>query len=187
MSVFNEINRKYVQSANPVSIPLLEQHSAHIAEVNKWIDNGEIDDPAEAAHSLSHAFDKMLHDILKIICESSYTSFKRTESHREGLKSVKSFYNQVDVNDFEYYEILGEGTFGFVVHCKKKTTGMHYAMKIQTKIGLLRTYRKDKTKVTSERDILAAMRHPFIISMDYAMQTESLTCVLMDLGTGNYK
>jgi serine/threonine protein kinase len=29
----------------------------------------------------------------------------------------------------------GEGGFGFVVHCRKKSTGKHYAMKLQTKKG----------------------------------------------------
>jgi serine/threonine protein kinase len=31
--------------------------------------------------------------------------------------------------------LSGEGGFGFVVHCRKKSTGKHYAMKLQTKKG----------------------------------------------------
>jgi hypothetical protein len=34
--------------------------------------------------------------------------------------------------------VTGEGGFGFVVHCRKKSTGKHYAMKLQTKRGALR-------------------------------------------------
>lgn len=77
-----------------------------------------------------------------------------------------------------------QGGFGIVVHCKKKSTGKHYAMKIQTKLGLLGCYPSNGHRVNIEKDALMACRHPFIISMDYAFQTKSLVMMVMDLGLG---
>lgn len=77
-----------------------------------------------------------------------------------------------------------QGGFGFVVHCKKKSTGKHYAMKIQTKLGLLECYPSNGQRVNIEKDALMACRHLFIISMDYAFQTKSLVMMVMDLGAG---
>jgi serine/threonine protein kinase len=50
---------------------------------------------------------------------------------------LKQKYNHVKLDDFEYCRKLGEGGFGLVIQCKKKSTGKDYAMKIQTKQGLL--------------------------------------------------
>ena len=44
---------------------------------------------------------------------------------------------RVLVSDFDYMAILGQGGFGRVVHARKKTTGQHFAMKIQLKTALV--------------------------------------------------
>lgn len=36
-----------------------------------------------------------------------------------------------------YMEKLGQGAYGIVVHAEKKSTGKHYAVKIQNKVVLL--------------------------------------------------
>jgi serine/threonine protein kinase len=87
----------------------------------------------------------------------------------------------VKLTDFEYFNKLGEGGFGFVVHCKKKSTGRHYAMKIQTKIGLLDCYKEDPQKVNMEKDAFASLQHPFIVNLYYAFQTPSLVLMVLDL------
>jgi len=85
------------------------------------------------------------------------------------------------VNDFDYYGKLGEGGFGFVVHCKKKSTGGHYAMKIQTKTGLLDCYHDEPQKVSLEKDAFASLQHPFIVNLHYAFQTPALVMMVLDL------
>lgn len=49
------------------------------------------------------------------------------------------------------YVCLGEGGFGLVLHCRKKSTGQHHAVKIQTKKGLLDCYSDDPTRVDFEK------------------------------------
>jgi serine/threonine protein kinase len=87
----------------------------------------------------------------------------------------------VRVEDFEYMNKLGEGGFGFVVHCKKKSTGKHYAMKIQTKVGLLECFADDPRRSDFEKQAFASCQHPFIINLDYAFQTDALAIMVLGL------
>jgi hypothetical protein len=110
-----------------------------------------------------------------------YLPFKQTDEFAALNQSLKDKYNKVKLADFEYYTKLGEGGFGFVVHCKKKSTGKHYAMKIQTKIGLLDSFKDDPNKVNLEKDVIASLQHPFIVNLYYAFQTPSLAIMVLDL------
>lgn len=110
-----------------------------------------------------------------------YLPFKQTEECAQLNQQLKDKYNKVKLTDFEYFTKLGEGGFGFVVHCKKKSTGKHYAMKIQTKHGLLDSFKDDPHKVSLEKDVIASLQHPFIVNLYYAFQTPSLAIMVLDL------
>ncbi|CAN0426163.1 unnamed protein product, partial [Discosporangium mesarthrocarpum] len=95
-----------------------------------------------------------------------------------------SFTPKVSTHDFVYMERIGEGGFGRVIHVKKKTTGVHYAMKIQLKTALLDTFNDDPTRIDHERRVFSVTHHPFIVGMDYAFQTPVLCFMLLELITG---
>lgn len=97
---------------------------------------------------------------------------------------LRNTYNKVMVDDFEMYEKLGKGGFAVVVHAKKKTTGKHYALKIQTKRGLFESMVEDPERVNFELQAIASCQHPFIINMDYAFQNESIVVMALNLATG---
>jgi serine/threonine protein kinase len=115
--------------------------------------------------------------------EFIYLPFKFSREFAELTENLKYKYNNVRPSHFEYYGKLGEGAFGFVIHCKKKSTGKHYAMKIQTKLGLLHNCRDDLAKVNLEKLACASCQHPFIINLDYAFQTDSLAIMVLNLAT----
>jgi serine/threonine protein kinase len=121
----------------------------------------------------SRCFMQMYHHI--------YLPFKETQEFKDLTNLIKNKYNRVKLSDFEYYNKLGEGGFGFVLHCKKKSTGKHYAMKIQTKLGLLECYHDEPSKVLLEKDAFASLQHPFIVNLYYAFQTPSLAIMVLDL------
>lgn len=106
-----------------------------------------------------------------------------TDEYAELKKTFKKTYNKVKVDDFHYFEKLGEGGFGFVVHVQKKSTKKHYAMKIQTKIGLLECYSDDLTRVDFEKQAFASCQHPFIVNLDYAFQSDTLVIMALGLST----
>lgn len=129
--------------------------------------------------------------LLKSTCFSEihnniYKPFKNTDAFQQLQLELQSHYNNVRVDDFEYMNKLGEGGFGFVVHCKKKSTLKHYAMKIQTKSGLLDCFSDDPRRVDFEKQAFACCQHPFIINLDYAFQTESLAVMVLGLAVRNF-
>jgi hypothetical protein len=57
-----------------------------------------------------------------------FLPFKQTAEFQSLQSQLKSKYNSIRLNDFDYYNKLGEGGFGFVVHCRKKSTGERIAL-----------------------------------------------------------
>lgn len=137
-----------------------------------------------------------------------FLPFKQTQEFQQLTAQLRNKYNAVRISDFDYYNKLGEGGFGFVVHCRKKSTGKppplallprvpvplassasvltpsagkHYAMKIQTKVGMLDCYRDDPFKANLEKEAFAALQHPFIVNLFYAFQTPTLTLMVLGL------
>ena len=52
-----------------------------------------------------------------------FQRFRKTEEYTKMKNEIRQTYNRVRVDDFDYMKKLGEGGFGMVVHCRKKTTG----------------------------------------------------------------
>ncbi|OAF67257.1 hypothetical protein A3Q56_05017 [Intoshia linei] len=88
--------------------------------------------------------------------------------------------------DFQLLKILGQGSFGKVFLVKKvggSDDKKLYAMKVLKKATLKV---RDRVRSKMERDILADIRHPFIVRLHYAFQTEGkLYLVLQFLKGGD--
>lgn len=70
---------------------------------------------------------------------------------------------------FDPVKVIGKGGFSRVVEVRKRDTGAIYAVKIMNKAFL---QREDKAgQILSERKILAAAEHPFIVKLHWAFQT----------------
>jgi len=109
-----------------------------------------------------------------------------TEDFEAYKREKRRAYNRVEPADFIYYDTLGKGGFGQVVWVKKKSTGMHFAMKIQAKDTLLNTWGSTTIRhVEIERDVLVAHQdNPFIVSLRYAFQTPRYAFLCLDLAEG---
>lgn len=134
------------------------------------------DDPSILTPSF---YDSLQAKCFKDMYHNIYLPFKQTSEYIQLQQQLKSKYNSVRLSDFEYYNKLGEGGFGFVVHCKKKSTGQHFAMKIQTKVGMLDCYRDDPWKANLEKEAFASLQHPFIVNLYYAFQTPALALMVI--------
>lgn len=139
----------------------------------------------EAKDDPSRIEDKF-YDTLQQTCflamyHNIYVPYKLTVEYYQLVAKLKKKYNSVRPDDFEYYNRLGEGGFGFVIRCKKKSTGKYYAMKLQTKKGLLDLYAHDPWRADYEKKACAMCQHPFIVTMDYAFQTPSLAIMVLSL------
>lgn len=123
---------------------------------------------------------------LQMICflfmSRHFVEFKESEKYVELTKVLRRTYNRVKANDFEYVKCLGEGGFGIVVHVRKKSTNANYAMKIQTKEGVFAGAFENPWRIDFEKQAFAATKHPFIVELEYAFQSRSLTYLVMELG-----
>lgn len=128
-------------------------------------------------------YDKLQSRCFLAIYHNIYLPFKQTKDYADLNQELKKRYNMVRVSDFEYFNKLGEGGFGFVIHCRKKSTGKHYAMKLQTKRGLLECFQDDPWRADYEKQAFASCQHPFIVNLDYAFQTDTLAIMVLGLAT----
>eukprot|EP00053_Salpingoeca_punica_P012804 m.115114 g.115114 ORF g.115114 m.115114 type:complete len:763 (-) comp16043_c0_seq2:2612-4900(-) len=90
----------------------------------------------------------------------------------------------VDASDFDLLKLLGQGSFGKVFLVRKRTgkdSGSLYAMKALKKATLKV---RDRLRTKTERDILVAVQHPFIVHLHYAFQTEGKLYLIMDFLKG---
>ncbi|KAL4109083.1 hypothetical protein PRIC1_000788 [Phytophthora ramorum] len=84
--------------------------------------------------------------------------------------------------DFQLLSVIGQGAFGKVLLVRHSTTGQVHAMKIISKQFII-----DKDSVhymKTERDVMTKIRHPFVIGLSYAFQTESKVYLVMEYQSG---
>ena len=87
-----------------------------------------------------------------------------------------------NLDDFELLAVLGRGGFGKVMQVRHKTTSKVYAMKVLKKSELRRRRQVERTQ--TERTILAAVRHPFIVCLHFAFQNQQKLYMVMDFVQG---
>lgn len=85
-------------------------------------------------------------------------------------------------DDFEFLKVLGRGSFGKVMQVKKRDDGKVFAMKVLKKKALEENNQVESTK--AERRILERLRHPFLMKLRYAFQTEEKLYFILDYFQG---
>lgn len=85
-------------------------------------------------------------------------------------------------SDFEPKHILGKGSFGTVYYAVKKNTRIPYALKVLDKAAIKRDQLL-KYAVT-ERNVLCAISHPFIVGLNWAFQTPEKLVLVLDYCPG---
>ena len=88
----------------------------------------------------------------------------------------------VSLDDFELLAVLGRGGFGKVMQVRHRPSQSVFAMKILKKSELVRRRQVERTQ--TERTILAAVRHPFIVCLHYAFQNRQKLYMVMDFVQG---
>lgn len=65
--------------------------------------------------------------------------------------------------------VLGKGSYAEVILAKKKDNGKSYALKVINKKSIRNPL--ERKLVLTERNVLAALNHPFIIKLHWAFQS----------------
>ena len=103
--------------------------------------------------------------------EVDQTNGELNQEYQDLITDQQSKTGKVTKNDFETISVIGKGSYGKVVLVKKKDTQQLYAMKVLKKAEIIRRNQVEHTM--TERRILENMKHPFIVKMDYAFQSDS--------------
>ncbi|XP_076338043.1 ribosomal protein S6 kinase beta-1-like [Tachypleus tridentatus] len=88
--------------------------------------------------------------------------------------------------DFELLRVLGKGGYGKVFQVRKvtgKDTNKIFAMKVLKKATIVRN-QKDTAHTKAERNILEAVKHPFIVDLIYAFQTGGKLYLILEYLSG---
>jgi len=102
-----------------------------------------------------------------------------------GEKYTSNKYEEPSLSMFPSLRVLGKGSFGKVVLVQKQNayeSGGLYAMKILRKTHLLKRGQIERTK--TERKVLSVIRHPFIMKLYFAFQTEDKLFFVLDYCAG---
>lgn len=78
--------------------------------------------------------------------------------------------------------VLGRGAFGKVMHARLKKTQEQFAVKILRKQEIINKKQVDHTN--TEREMLAAMQHPFLMGLRYAFQNNTKLYFVLDYYPG---
>jgi serine/threonine protein kinase len=89
---------------------------------------------------------------------------------------------KIGLDSFNIDKVLGRGAFGKVFLVTKKDTGQVFAMKSLKKSDLMKRNQINNTK--TEREIMGATDHPFIVKLHYAFQTVDKLYMIMDFING---
>lgn len=86
-------------------------------------------------------------------------------------------------DDFEPLKILGRGAYAKVYLVRQKATGLLFAMKVLQKASIV-VRKKTIEHTKTERNILEDVRHPYIVKLYYAFQTNHRLYLILEYAPG---
>ena len=122
------------------------------------------------------------------------------DSHEENLMVESCDFEKIDLteetvnkgpeklgpNCFELLKVLGKGGYGKVFQVRKTTSPNEnkiFAMKVLKKASIL-CNQKDTAHTKAERNILEDVKHPFIVDLIYAFQTDGKLYLILEYLSG---
>jgi protein-serine/threonine kinase len=125
--------------------------------------------------------------------DSSVRNLKKQKTSEPRNYMIRNFQKQntfqdkkdskkIDDSDFKIVEILGSGSYATVYKVMKIDNKRIYAMKCLHKENLI--LKKEQQSALTERNILKAAVHPFIVQLHYAFQNKKYLYFVMDFLPG---
>jgi len=141
------------------------------------------------------AMDDVGHELGHLQINDSYYSNSEQLIDISDFKNDESDKNssKLTIDDFEIRRVLGTGGFGKVFQVSKTAgaqKGKIYAMKVLKKAVIVRNKetkeidREVNVHAKMERDVLMAVRHPFIVDLKYAFQAGNKVYLIMEYLAG---
>ncbi len=90
--------------------------------------------------------------------------------------------DKLTIDDFTVIKVVGKGSYGKVLLVKKNDDAATLAMKVLKKKHMIKRNQVEHTK--TERSILELVKHPFIIQLRYAFQSQVKLYFVVDYCPG---
>lgn len=121
-------------------------------------------------------------DTSSLVDKGSVAGGNRSTNSRgkDGKAATRS--SSMDQQDFVLLKVLGRGISGKVLQVRHKNSGQIMAMKVIRKRTLVQ--KKMVRSAAVERAILQGVRHPFLMSLVYAFQSETKLYLVMNFCKG---
>ena len=117
--------------------------------------------------------------------EAAGASYDPSHGPQESRPVQLAEQDSLGVDDFDLLKVVGKGAFGKVMMVRKKEghdAGGIYAMKVLKKSVVVAKGQVEHTK--TERSVLMEIRHPFVVSLRYAFQTDEKLYLITDYYNG---
>ncbi|KAG0230020.1 serine/threonine protein kinase psk1 [Actinomortierella wolfii] len=112
--------------------------------------------------------------------DETNTQLSRTPSPSNGPRKPR---RKMSPDDFDLLKVIGRGAYGKVYLVRHRATRALYAMKVLKKASIV-VHSKDTANTMSERKILEAIRHPFIVKLHFAFQTDHRLYLILEYASG---
>ncbi|CAG9316372.1 unnamed protein product [Blepharisma stoltei] len=150
-----------------------------------FIENNQDKTAAEVAGS--EETDKIFQKYINKSGSQTPSSGSRVETQRVSILYMSTAEEpqnpeKVSPFDFELLQELGKGSFGEVYLVRKTATQNLYAMKVLRKDRIM-AQNLIKYALT-ERNVMSYVKHPFIVSLNYAFQTPEKLFLILDYCPG---
>lgn len=100
----------------------------------------------------------------------------------QNVRNLTLVSTNITMDDFDIISVIGRGLYGKVSLCRKKDTKEIYAIKAVRKKRLVMS---DKVHtIFTERNVLVNSRHPFIVNLCFAFQTDSKVYLGLEYAPG---
>ena len=115
---------------------------------------------------------------------NNYDLIKPTSIDNNNNNNICTLLSNINItkNMFEFLYVIGRGGFGKVWKVVYKKTSYPFALKEMSKVKIID--RKSEKNILNERNVLAKLKHPFIINMKCAFQDKDYLYLLMDFLPG---
>ena len=141
-------------------------------------------DSVSDEHALSDSVCTMSSSVPSLESGMPSEETMQTEINFSEILGTGGHVKKAEPSHFAMMKVLGQGSFGKVFLVKKKDgadEGQLYAMKVLKKATLKV---RDRVRTKMERNILAEIRHPFVVTLHYAFQTEGKLYLILDFLRG---
>lgn len=112
---------------------------------------------------------------------SQTTNGSSDEENQMNLGPSES--NNARPSDFDFFKVIGKGSFGKVLLAKHKVEEKFYAVKVLNKAHIMR--KNEAKHIMSERNVLVKnVQHPFLVGLHYSFQTADKLYFVLDYVNG---